>query len=112
MAKLTVGKSVVLKCPYEHTGENYTDNTIPGTQQWALSDGSLAALADMGDGSVVLSALAVGVLDVTYTASGINEAGAAVVLQGTKQFNITALPETEPAPIPEIVTTKIIVVRE
>lgn len=112
MAKITAGQSVVLKCPYEHTGEKYTDNTIQGTQEWTLSDGSLAGLDDMGDGSVTLSALAVGVLDVSYSAFGIDESGAKVKLQNTKQFTITAIPEDEPEPIPVIVKPKIIVVRE
>ena len=112
MAKITVGQSVVLKCPYEHTAEKYTDNTIQGTQEWTLSDDSLAALADMGDGSMTLSALAVGVLDVSYSAFGLDEQGAKVALENTKQFTITAIPEDEPEPIPAIVKPEIIAVRE
>jgi len=112
MAKITVGQSVVLKCPYEHTGEKYTDNTIKGTQVWTISDDRLASLVDMGDGSVTISALAEGVLDVAYNAFGFDESGVKVALENTKQFTITAMPENEPEPIPAIVKPKIIVVRQ
>jgi hypothetical protein len=52
------------------------------------------------------------VLDVAYNAFGLDEQGVKVALENTKQFNITALPEAEPEPIPAIVKPKIIVVRE
>ena len=112
MAKLTVGDSVVLRCPYGHEGERHTDNTIEGTQSWSLSDESLASLTIMEDGSVTLSALVAGQLDINYQALGMNESGAKVELNASKQFTIEDAEEPEPEPVPEVVAIKIMVVRE